>query len=71
MADVDPVVDLVRQAMASAVLVHIEDPTSTVRMLSAARDADPGAGLHTGWTKTAEDFVRIRYDLVEPLRGSS
>lgn len=57
----DPVVELVRQAMASALLAFLEDYAESVRKLQAA---DPKQGVHLAFTEEAEEFVRIRTDLV-------
>lgn len=57
----DPFVELVRQAMASAVVSLLEDYNGWVKELSSTPQ---GAGVHTAFTEKAEGFVKIRADLV-------
>jgi small nuclear ribonucleoprotein (snRNP)-like protein len=64
----DPVVELVRQAMGTAMLVVLEDPSEFVAKLRAS---DQSAPVHLFWTEEAEKFVRIRSDLVVELMDPS
>lgn len=68
MADVDPAVDLVRQAMGYGIMMALEDRAGLVAKLSAL----PTHGnLPDALIEDAEEFVSIRTDLVEALHCAS
>ncbi|TGB37893.1 hypothetical protein [Mycolicibacterium peregrinum] len=61
-APIDPVVDLVRQAMGYGVLMALEDRAGLVAKLQAV---GPGGSFPDALTSDAEGFVSMRRDLVE------
>lgn len=63
-APIDPVVDLVRQAMGYGVMMALEGRDQLLAKLSAG---GASASLVDALTSDAEGFVRTRADLVESV----
>lgn len=65
MADIDPVVDLVRQAIGTGIMMALDDPTGLRERLTAALSATgPNVSFTDALTDDAEGFVKMRFDLV-------
>lgn len=64
-APIDPVVDLVRNAIGYGVMMALEDKSGLIAKLSI----NPGGSLADALTADAEGFVRTRADLVEAVGG--
>lgn len=66
MTGLDPIVELVRGAIGNGVLMALEDRAG---LLAKLRAAGPGASVADALTADAEEFVRIRGDLVEAVQA--
>lgn len=62
----DPVVDLVRQAIGYGVMMALEGREGLIAKLSAG---DPNGSLADALISDAEGFIRTRADLVEAAIG--
>lgn len=65
MADIDPVVDLVRQAIGTGIMMALDDPMGLRAKLTTA---GPSASFLDALTEDAEGFVKMRFDLVRALK---
>lgn len=66
MTGLDPIVELVRGAIGNGVLMALEDQPG---LLAKMRAAGPGASVADALTADAEEFVRVRADLVEAVKA--